>query len=265
MKTKAYLIFLFLFLGSTYLYSQNDKSNSRIVRILTYNIYHGATMKGDFDLNLIANVIKQTNPHLVALQEVDFKTKRAKGLDLASELGARTNMISLFGRAMHYSGGEYGEAILSSLSLISSRNNPLPFTGENEPRCALEVVTVLASGDTIAFIGTHLDHTSDEGDRVLQANKINELLSKIRYPVILAGDLNAEPDSNPINILEEKWGIEYDKNSPAPTYPSTDPAEKIDYVMFYPKNRWKILSSEVICDKIASDHCALLVVLELLY
>jgi len=34
--------------------------------------------------------------------------------------------------------------------------------------------------------------------------------------------------------------------------------------MFYPANRWKVLETKVICDTIASDHCAYLVVLELL-
>ena len=96
------------------------------VRILTFNICHGATMKGDFDLDLIAGVIKDVDPDLAALQEVDFMTRRAKSYDLATELGWRARMASLFGRAMHYDGGEYGEGILSRYSFIASRNIPLP-------------------------------------------------------------------------------------------------------------------------------------------
>jgi endonuclease/exonuclease/phosphatase family metal-dependent hydrolase len=233
------------------------------VRILTFNIYHGATMKGDFDLDLIAGVIKDVDPDLAALQEVDFMTRRAKGYDLATELGWRARMASLFGRAMHYDGGEYGEGILSRYSFIAARNIPLPYTGSNEPRAALEVTTVLPSGDTIIFIGTHFDHTGDETDRILQAKKINEILRDSRFPVVLAGDLNAEPGSTPINILEEYWGSSYDRSAPVPTYPSSAPAKKIDYVMYYPKDRWRIISSEVIQDTIASDHCALFVVLGL--
>ena len=68
------------------------------------------------------------------------------------------------------------------------------------------VTTVLPAGDTIIFIGTHFDHTANEADRVLQAKRVNELLSGAPYPVILAGDLNAEPGSTPITVLEELWG-----------------------------------------------------------
>jgi len=128
----------------------------------------------------------------------------------------------------------------------------------------LMVTTKLPEGDTIIFIGTHFDHTGNETDRILQAKKVNELLSGVRYPAILAGDLNAEPGSTPILILEDLWGHAYDEAVPSPTYPSDAPAKKIDYVMYYPKDRWKVISSEVICDSVVSDHCAHLVVLELL-
>jgi endonuclease/exonuclease/phosphatase family metal-dependent hydrolase len=67
-----------------------------------------------------------------------------------------------------------------------------------------------------------------------------------------------------MKILEEKWGTSYDKNNPQFTFPSSKPEKTIDYVMFYPKKRWKVLSKEVIQDAVASDHCAYLVTLELL-
>jgi endonuclease/exonuclease/phosphatase family metal-dependent hydrolase len=244
-------------------WSQGITDSSMVLKVLTFNIYHGATMKGDFDLDYIAKVISDANPDLVALQEVDFFTRRARGYDLATELGWRLKMVPLFARAMHYDGGEYGEAILSKYSYISARNVPLPFTDAREPRAAVEVVMVLPSGDTIAFIGTHLDHTGDDTDRILQVKMINDVFAHGRYPSVLAGDLNSVPGSIPIGILEELWGADYNMDSPAPTYPSSDPVKKIDYVMFRPAERWRVISTEVIQDSVASDHCAYLVVLEL--
>jgi len=238
--------------------------SAKVLRVLTFNIYHGATMKGDYDLDYIARVIGDTDPDLVALQEVDFRTRRARGYDLATELGWRLKMASVFGRAMEYDGGEYGEAVLSRHSFLRTRNVPLPFTHSREPRAALEVVTVLPSGDTIAFIGTHLDHIADDNDRILQVGHINEEFAGVGYPAILAGDLNAEPGSVPIGILEEIWGSAYDRERPAPTYPSGNPVKKIDYVMFRPAGSWRVISSEVIQDSVASDHCAYFVVMELL-
>jgi len=244
--------------------SQDEVQAGKTVRVLTFNVFHGATMEGDFDIDYIANVIRDADPDLVALQEVDFLTRRAKGYDLATELGWRLKMASLFARVMDYDGGEYGEAVLSRTSFVTTRNVPLPFTGAREPRAAVEVVTVLPSGDTIAFIGTHLDHTGDDTDRILQVEMINDVFTRGRYPSILAGDLNAVPGSVPIVTLEERWAVAYDKDAPAPTYPSGNPVKKIDYVMFRPAGRWKVISTEVIQDSVASDHCAYLVVLKLL-
>jgi len=234
------------------------------IRVLTFNILHGATTEGTFDLDVIANVIRNANPDLVALQEVDFKTQRAHNYDLVTELGYRTKLSPLFGRAMYYDGGEYGEGLLSKYSFVSTRNMPLPFSTGNEPRTALEGVVVLPSGDTIVIVGTHLDHLENETDRISQALKINEYWKGSPYPTILAGDLNDVPGSNTINIFEALWSATYNKNSPEPTYPSTKPIKKIDYVMTYPEARWKLIRSEVICDTIASDHCGYLVELELL-
>ena len=132
------------------------------------------------------------------------------------------------------------------------------------PELHWEVSTVLSCKDTISFIGTHLDHLQNETNRIMQVRQINKVFSSNTYPTILAGDLNAEPESETINILEEIWTASYNKDNLQPTYPSNNPLKKIDYVMFYPKNRWRVLKTEVIQDPVASDHCAYLVTLELL-
>lgn len=244
-------------------YAQKSIDSSNIVKILTFNIFHGETMNNDFDLDKIAKVIINAQPDIVALQEVDFNTNRVGNIDLITELGIRTKMIPLFAKAMSFDGGEYGEGILSKYSFLQTQNVALPYTKGNEPRTAIEIVTVLSSGDTIAFVGTHLDHLKDKTNRIMQVNKINKEFLTNRYPIILAGDLNAIPASNPIEILEKYWISCYDKNNPQFTFPSDIPNRKIDYVLYYPNDKWKVIKTKVICDKIASDHCAYLVTLEL--
>ena len=261
-KIKLVIIATILFCSTVH--SQTSIDSSRIVKVLTFNILHGSTTLGDFDLDVIAAVIINADPDLVALQEVDFKTNRARKYDLVTELAYRTSLAPLFGKAMPYDGGEYGEGILSKHSFITSRNVSLPCSPGNEPRAALQVVCMLPSGDTISFIGTHLDHTNDEHDRIMQANRINEAFSDIKYPAIIAGDLNAVPGSETISIFEEMWTPTYDAEGPDNTHPSNDPKKKIDYIMYYPQDSWRVISTQVICDTIASDHCAYLVSLELL-
>jgi endonuclease/exonuclease/phosphatase family metal-dependent hydrolase len=244
-------------------WSQTATDSSNIVKVLSFNILHGATTRHDFNLDLIAQVIINANPDFVALQEVDFKTNRARKYDLVTELGWRSKMIPLFGRAMSYDGGEYGEGVLSKYSFLMTRNVPLPYSTGNEPRAALEITTILPTGDTISFVGTHLDHLQGETDRLAQAKMINQVFTHNKYPTILAGDLNDIPGSATIDLLEEFWTAAYNNENPLPTFPSNNPVKKIDYVMYYPENKWKVISTEVIQDSIASDHCAYLVTLEL--
>lgn len=257
------LIFLTAILGlNINVGAQSAIDSSRIVRVLTFNVYHGETMKGDFDLDLIAKVIKSVNPDLVALQEVDFFTNRVGKIDLATELGYRTGLAPIFGQAMPYDGGGYGEGVLSKYSFLATQNHPLPAQEGKEPRAALEVMVRLKSGDTIRFVGTHLDHTRDHTDRVNQAKKINEVFSKNDVPTILAGDLNAKPESEVMNIFYEQWTKSFSED--IPTIPSSNPKAKIDYILFKPANRWRVLETQVIDEKVASDHCPVLSVLELL-
>jgi len=260
----TYMIFFLMSIVAinSNVYGQSKIDSSRIVRVLTFNIYHGETMKGDFDLDLIADVIKSVNPDLVALQEVDFKTNRAKKLDLPVELGLRTGLTPLFGKAMPYSDGEYGEGILSRYSFSSTKNHLLKAGIDKEPRSALEVKVVIQSGDTIRFIGTHLDHTEEGKDRVNQARQLNKLFTKNDIPTILVGDLNAKPESESMQVFYEEWTKSFLEN--IPTWPSDNANRKIDYVLFRPANRWRVIETRVICDKVASDHCAVLSVLELI-
>lgn len=90
------VILLLMLLAGQAVRTQSISENEQLVKVLSFNIKHGSTSNGDFNLDLIAQVIKDADPDLVALQEVDFKTNRARGYDLATELGLRTNMASLF-------------------------------------------------------------------------------------------------------------------------------------------------------------------------
>ncbi len=257
-------ILSFIMFNSASVTAQTEVDSSRVVRILTYNIYHGETVAAEkqFDLDLLAKIISDTKPDLVALQEVDFKTNRVLKMDLVTELGLRTKMQAIFGKAMAFDGGEYGEGVLSTFSFLNTKNYALVAREGKEPRAALEVNVSLRSGDTIKFVGTHLDHTEDETDRINQANQLNTIFSKDSTPTILAGDLNAIPESETMKILFKEWQPSFTES--IPTSPAENPKAKIDYILFRPANSWRVLERKVIEEKIASDHRPVLSVLELL-
>jgi len=234
------------------------------VRVLSYNIHHGEGVDGVFDLERLARVIMAVDPDLVALQEVDRATTRSSGVDQAAELGRLTGLYAVFGKAMDYAGGGYGEAILSRWPFLRVDDHLLPASEDHEPRAALKVtVEIGGSGREIVFIGTHLDHTRDPADRKAQVLRINELfLPETRLPMILAGDLNALPESEPMSILLREWA-DAAVGNPEPTIPSDDPARRIDYVLYRPAGVWRVVEVRVLDEEIASDHRPLLAVLEL--
>ncbi len=231
------------------------------LNILSFNILHGATTEGTFDLDRVAKVIIDAKPDLVALQEVDFKTRRAQGYDLATELAQRTGMTSIFAKAMDHDGGEYGLALLSRFSFETTRRIALPYTEGKEPRAAIAATLTLPGGPTLQFVGTHLDHESNS-ERDAQAEALLDAAGDKSMPSLLAGDFNATPGSSTLGILGRHWTAAHEENPP-PTFPSDDPKIKIDYVMYAPAASWRIVATEVLQDVVASDHCAYLVTLAL--
>ncbi len=221
------------------------------LRVLTYNIHHGEGTDRKFDLERLAKIIKATEPDVVALQEVDRKTRRASGVDQAAELGKLTGMHAEFGNAMDYSGGEYGEATLSRHKPTNVKVHALPHGPGREPRAAIAVTLAARDGlPELVFIGTHLCHQSTE-DRVAQAKQINEVYPPdSKVVAILAGDLNARTDSPPMREFGKQW---------TDTMPQRN---KIDYVLVRPRDPWHVIEAKVIPEPVASDHDPVLVVLE---
>jgi endonuclease/exonuclease/phosphatase family metal-dependent hydrolase len=264
---KNFKIFTFLFCIILYFSGnaqEDTKENRTLIRVLSYNILHGATTNRDNDLDVVARAILKAKPDIAALQEVDYRTNRANKLDVTSEIGQLTNMVSIFAKAVDWDGGEYGQALLSQYTFLKTGKIDLPTHKGNEPRIAIESLLILPAGDTIRLVGTHLDYQKDSTERIEQVKELNRRLQGENIPTILVGDLNDIPGSKTIDFLQSHWGISYDPTDPIPTFPSNAPEKKIDYVMYYPKEKWKVVERKVLCDTIASDHCAVLVVLELL-
>jgi endonuclease/exonuclease/phosphatase family metal-dependent hydrolase len=233
------------------------------IRVLTYNIHHGEGTDGRFDLPRLAGVVNSAEPDLVALQEVDQGTERASGVNELAELERLTNMHAAFGKAMDYSGGGYGVAVLSRWPLSSTHNQPLPSFPDREPRTALTVQ--LEAGDRgplLEFTSTHLDQTRDPENRLAQARYLNELLVREDgRATILAGDMNARPETDVMGLFEEAW-TNPAADDPSPTAPTGRPRSRVDYVLIRPAASWRVIESRLIDEPVASDHRPLLVVLE---
>lgn len=235
------------------------------VRVLTYNIHHGEGLDGVVDLPRIAGVIQSERPDLVAVQEVDNQAMRSGGVDQAAELGRLTGMHSVFGKAMDYQGGGYGQAVLSRWPILESEVFPLGSAPGLEPRILLLTrIRLGEEGPVIWFASTHLDHNARDTNRFNEAVRLNEILTaKGTDPIVLAGDFNDTPESRVLAMLLKHW-TDASALNPEPTIPSRNPRRRIDYILFRPLNRWKAVETRVLPEAVASDHRPVFAVLEYL-
>ncbi|NQU48756.1 MAG: endonuclease/exonuclease/phosphatase family protein [Planctomycetes bacterium] len=256
MRCALSLLLLFI-LASCQVVNQSNSTDTPSVVVLSYNIHHGEGNDGVFDLQRLADVIRDSNADLVALQEVDVKTDRASGVDQAAELARLTGMHYAFGRAIHFSNGEYGDAVLSRWPIEVEERLPLPAAPNHEKRVAVAVtVSFPSTQQKLRFVSTHLDHTQDPADRVAQAKALCGMLFPSSTPTIVVGDLNAQPGSAPIAVFEQHL------QSAAPvglmTFPADKPIKQIDWIFLSAEHDWEVHKVTTIDEKIASDHLSLL-------
>lgn len=238
------------------------------LRVLCYNIHYGQGMDGQYDIQRLADVIKATKPDLVALQEVDVGVRRSGRVHQLQKLGELTGLTARFGPTQHYEGGLFGNAVLTRFPILDELIQPLPYTEatperQTYPRGALVITVQAPDGQPLRFISTHFQHNVPE-DRVEEANAINALFAKPadKLRTILAGDFNATPDAEPIAILEKNWTHAID-DARAPSAPSVNPKSRIDYILYRGSKDFRLVSSEVLPEAMASDHRPVLAVLQL--
>jgi endonuclease/exonuclease/phosphatase family metal-dependent hydrolase len=247
-----------LFLSFAWVHGSADTPVTTL-RVVTYNIHHGEGTDGVFDLPRIARLITRAQPDLVALQEVDENTRRSGGVNQLDQLAHLTGMHAAFGKTMNYDGGDYGVAVLSRWPILSANNEPLPSSLDREPRTTLTVrVQAGDTGPVLEFTCTHFDQGRDAQDRRGQAEAVNERETHSGVPAILAGDMNARPDTDVMHTLEQEW---------MDTTPAGDVALRSrpfggDYVLFRPAGVWRLVDATVIDDRVASDHRPVLATLE---
>ncbi len=251
------------------LFCSGRGEDAKSIRVLCYNIHYGQGNDGVYDVERLAKVIEATKPDLVALQEIDVMVERSGRVHQILELGKLTGMASRYGPTQHYQGGLFGNGVLSRLPILDVVIYPLPYTEATEetvtyPRAAIAVTVEAPDGKPLRFVSTHFQHNL-EPDRIEEAKEINRLFvddKEDSVRTILAGDMNALPDSEPIAILLEQWEIAKDEGL-APTAPSKAPRSRIDYILTRKSDKLSVKEASVIDEKMASDHLPVFAIIEL--
>lgn len=231
------------------------------LRVLSYNIHHGEGIDGRLDLERIARIIQQSEADVVALQEVDQTTTRTGKVDQPAELARLTGLHVVFGGNIQFQGGHYGNAVLSRHAIVRHENHKLPRHNNGEQRGLLEVEIELPGKTPLLFLATHLDHRGDDSERIASVELINKRVAERPAQLaLLAGDLNDGPKSNTLKKLAGSWTSA--SSEPIPTFPANKPTGQIDFILFRPAERWRVVETRVLPEDKASDHRPILTVLE---
>lgn len=242
MKKNLLFIFAALFIFSAQ--AQNT------LKLMSYNIKNANGMDNVCNFQRIANVINNTSPDVVAIQEVDSMTNRSGQKYVLGEIAERTQMHGYFAPAIDYDGGKYGIGLLTKQ--VPLRLQTLPLPGREEAR-----TLILAEFADYIYCCTHMSLT--EEDRMKSLELVKAFTSSSTKPLFLAGDMNAEPESGFIKKLQKDFQIL--SNPKQHTFPAPDPKETIDYIATLKQNAkgFAVISAKVINEPMASDHRPILV------
>ena len=248
------------------------------LKLMTYNIAatrdfgKGTGKPFEYSVEKYAQMIKEQNPDICGLNEVDYmlvrsgrrKTTRALGALLGYEDAFAPAVTWLFGGKP----GNYGNGFLSKHHIKDVRICPIPDPVTRDEDVYYETRVILNA--LVDFEGTDVDvFVSHFGlakaERANAVKILAELIKDSCHPVIVMGDFNAQPDDpvlDPIRgLLSDTFDVYPDKNAKTyPTNPEFGPDQKIDYI--FVSKEFRTESVEII-DRQLSDHKAYIANVEL--
>jgi endonuclease/exonuclease/phosphatase family metal-dependent hydrolase len=182
---------------------------SRPIRVLTWNLWWRFGVWSERRA-AIAAVIREARPDICGLQEVATDGADDLAAELAGELGMQLAWLpspepERWHDRLPGCSAAVGNAILSRWPLDGGFDLVLPADGSGDVSRTAIARTVRSPHGAIPFATTQLTAAPwDSAARMAQVRALVERLAELPrgdYPVVLAGDMNAEPDSDEIRLL----------------------------------------------------------------
>ena len=240
------------------------------MRVASYNIHDGIGMDGVFRLDRIAEVISASGADLIGLQEVPRYIRKASAVDSIRILAEATGMYGAYapsytlssfapigsesGRGLEWP--QYGNGFLSRYPIRWTEVHPLPYFETRgayiERRGILEALIAGPSGSN-DFLVLVSHFGLDPREREQQAEELVARIERTSRPIVLMGDFNALPDSEPINIIKRALHLIPPKEAPGWTFPVPSPDRQLDYIFV---RGFEIEENFITINSEASDHLA---------
>jgi endonuclease/exonuclease/phosphatase family metal-dependent hydrolase len=235
-------------------------------RVMTYNVHGFVGTDGAWNPERVASVIEQTQPDLVALQEVVFGRTQSEQHATCDWLSQRLGMHCHFTLTRPTkAGGQFGNAVLSRHGFEVVSEGALPCRG-GEPR-AVQWLRVRTATQEFHLMNTHFGVWFWQRQVQLRALLGAEWLVRAGtdLPLVVCGDFNATPLSFVYRALARDL-LDVQASLPRAklrTWPSARPLLRIDHM--FVSRELRVRGCEVPWDvksRVASDHLPLVAVLE---
>lgn len=224
------------------------------LRVMTYNIRFGKGWDDQWDLDRTAEVIRNANPDMIGIQEVDREwSSRSQFKDVVTELAERLGMFYTFAPSMDKAPGtpgeKFGNAILSKYPIDEVWSRLLPADGMGR---GMVGVCLHINGFPVNFVTTHLGLS--KSDRLNQVDEILKALEEVSGPTIITGDWNVNDQAEEVSAMTRAFQDTQavaGKSGIGTFYRKDGTRERIDFIFASPEFG---VDSVDIPEVIASDH-----------
>jgi len=224
-----------------------DATASSPLRIATWNIHAARSAP----ITELAAELAAMEADIVALQEVDVRTRRGGFVDEPQELSKALGVHYAFAASIKWDEGDYGLAVLSRWPLVAVRRHRLSYARGTEPRILLEV-TVCARGRPLHLFTHHADRRIAQ--RATGFAELRHILQPhVGRGVLVVGDFNEYPDGPGVRSLIETGLVDVG----AGRLGNTVRTGRVDYV-FADAPMARLISSARLWLTDKSDHQAVL-------
>lgn len=155
-----------------------------VLKVMTYNIHSGKNLNEKYIFPKIIDFIKEFNPDILALQEINDNKKRGYQI---TQLYKEIKKNYYFGPQVKISDGYYGIATFSSFPIVQKQHTQLPSLKEKR---GIIQTTLKINNKDIDIFNTHLGLNSKE--RTTQFSMIQKCIKGTENSFILMGDFNTD-------------------------------------------------------------------------
>lgn len=209
-----------------------DDTPTKSFKVMSLNMNVGSTV-ANFDA--MVDLIKEYDPDLLFLRQVDSATTRAGKVDRPGAIAKALRMDAYFKKNIDYQTGGFGNAVLSKFPIKEKYSQLLSREEGNtaELRSMAMIKVEVQGGHELYFAGTELD-PSVAANRALQVVDLLNITEKLTQPVILVGNLNEQESANGPVLSYLKGSFTFACLGTGCPYnaPKDNPTGVFDYITF---------------------------------